>query len=406
MRIAFTCDNHIGLRFNYLIDNDTGISKRSLDFVNAAAEVVDKAVKERCDVIIIAGDFYEHLQVGPTIRKLVRERIISPIVDNGIKLVIIGGNHDSPQSFHKGAPYEDFSVIPGTIIARKPQNTVIQVDDEKLGLVLLPYLSPGQIVKVIEKSGGNISRENWLFTAQKFMKRYIAAGIDDLEKQNCNKKIIVGHFYISGSKIRDVKSPEFLPGEFEFKKEMLSLDRVDLAVFGHIHLHQSMNDKKIVVPGATERTDFGEIDDSKGFVIYDTESSNWRYVEINARKLVYLKLRVEDGDLSPTGSLMEKIPDDVENSVVRIDIEVSKPQRSLINLAVLDSKLKKAFYHEYRWILRDVIDQQDIIETFTLNPFSLFNEFIEKHIQDEELKEAILRKGTEILNSELKKVEE
>ncbi|MHA2297231.1 MAG: metallophosphoesterase family protein [Candidatus Hodarchaeales archaeon] len=405
MKIAFCSDNHIGLRFNYLIDPVTGISKRSLDFVEATAIIVKKAIEEKCKIFVICGDFYEHLQVGPTLRKIVREKIIAPIMYAGLKLIIIGGNHDSPQSLKKGAPYEDFSIIPGVEIARKPGRTVVELEEKKIGFFLLPYLSPSQIVKELEKHG-KIPRKDWLRSAQDLMKNIVDKSVQELEERNCDLKIIVGHYYISGSRIRETKSPEYLPGEFEFKKDMLALDRVDLVVFGHIHLHQTMENGKIIVPGATERNDFGEKEDPRGFIIYDTESMNWKYEQIPARELVHLKLGVKDGDMAPTQTLLEKIPDGLSDSVVRIDIETSKAQRHLIDLSKLDTRLTDAFYHEYRWILKEVVEDQTILETFTLDPFSLFNEFIETNFADSNLKESILKKGNEILDQELRRVED
>ncbi|MFW9996356.1 MAG: exonuclease SbcCD subunit D [Candidatus Odinarchaeota archaeon] len=406
MKIAFCSDNHIGLRFNYLFDTITGISKRSLDFIDATETIVHKAIEEDCKIFVIGGDFYEHLQVGPTVRKLVRQKIIGPIMQAGLKLIIIGGNHDSPQSLQKGAPYEDFSIIPGVVIARKPGRKVIEVEGKKYGFVLLPYLSPSQLISVLEKQFGKLPRNEWLRSAQNLMRSIVDKNINDLENQNCDHKFIVGHYYISGSKIRETNSPEYLPGEFEFKKEMLALDRIDLAVFGHIHLHQSMEQGKIVVPGSTERNDFGEKDDPKGFIIYDTDSSSWKHIEISVRNLVYLKLAVGDGDMAPTQSLLEKIPTGLTDSVVRVDIETSKAQRHLIDLAKLDIKLQDAFYHEYRWTLKEVIQEQAILETFTLDPFSLFDDFINTNFANHELKELLLKKGGEILDQELKRVEE
>ena len=101
-KILIVADVHIGKRYAYRVDLKTGVSHRTLDFINAFSRVVNYAVDNEVDIFVIAGDLYDRVTIGPTLLKHVREKVWQPIIKAGIPVVCIGGNHDSPQIFQKG----------------------------------------------------------------------------------------------------------------------------------------------------------------------------------------------------------------------------------------------------------------------------------------------------------------
>jgi exonuclease SbcD len=404
-KIAIMADAHIGIRYPYRVDVKTGISDRSLDFIESLARVVNYAIKNKIDIIVIAGDLFERVTIGPTILKQVRENIWKPISDARIPIVCIGGNHDSPQILEKGSPLGEISLLPNSIVARIPQTVKVKAlhSKEDIGFILLPYMTSSQIVKFVEKRiGREIDKEKQMLMAQEYLKIYLGNEIKHLYTK---KKIIVGHFHFQGSKINVIPYPDQLPHEFTFKKDMLPpINKFDLAIFGHIHTTQTLHEGKVLVPGSLERVDFGETSEDKGFYIFDTKRKNLEFISNNPRKLIkqYIDVpKVQD----PTNYLIEKLPENVKDAVVRIIVKISRDLKRKIILPRIYQKLSEAFYFEVFWDTSGT-EREIILPEFVLDPLVLFNEFIkEKYKQDQNL-QALQAKGLEILGRALTQVEE
>src|SRR5436309_14490787 len=88
MRFLHTADWHVGKR----------LQGRSRDQETAAAldQVVQIASDEKVDMVLIAGDVYEHRTVSPQADLLVFDALIR-LRDTGAKVVVVPGNHDSWQ---------------------------------------------------------------------------------------------------------------------------------------------------------------------------------------------------------------------------------------------------------------------------------------------------------------------
>jgi len=66
-KILFVSDVHIGIRYPYRVNTRTGISQRTMDFIEALERVVKFAIKERVDIFVICGDLYDRVIIGPTL---------------------------------------------------------------------------------------------------------------------------------------------------------------------------------------------------------------------------------------------------------------------------------------------------------------------------------------------------
>ncbi|MHA1992060.1 MAG: metallophosphoesterase family protein [Candidatus Hodarchaeales archaeon] len=401
-KIVFISDNHIGLRFDYNIDVRTGISERSMDFIKAVQRSVDYAICNNVKIFVISGDFYENVLVGPTYRELVRKLIIKPLIEKKIHLVVVGGNHDTPMSFDKGSPLGELKLLPNTTVVREPGIHKIKIDEEEIGFVLLPYLAPQHVIQYIEKKMDiEVPREKWLDFVQKTLKRLVE---DNFRKiKDCDSKILVGHYYFKGSQIRKSKSPQFIEGELELTKEIIKPDLFDLCVLGHIHLHQHFHDRKILIPGATERVDFGEMGDPKGFVDYDTSSNNWNFIENNPRPMIKFEVNFQIEDLilfNPTQIILDKLEGNIDGALVRIEITGAEKVKSRINYQKIENKLSNAFHHEISWKNSDENNGSPILSDFTLDPETLFDEYIEddSFFKNHPNIESIKRKGKQIIN--------
>ncbi|MFQ5979976.1 MAG: exonuclease SbcCD subunit D [Candidatus Heimdallarchaeota archaeon] len=406
-KIVFVSDCHLGRRYEFLRDSVTGISERALDFLRALERAVKYAIEVDAEVFVIAGDLYDNPRVGPTMRKLVADQILKPLSTAGLKLVLIGGNHDSPQSLAKGAAYGDIAFLNSAYVARTLNAITLPLKNgSTVGFVLIPYMTPGQIIGMLEQqTGEKIPRDDWLQISQHAIREAIHREVEAL---NTDIKILVGHFYVSGSRLREMKHPEVLIGlEFEIRLDMLPLDDLELAVFGHVHMHQALAEGKVVIPGALERVNFDERNDPKGFVVFHTETKNWEFISSNPRPLHKLNVALSDLD-DPNALIQNALQNqsiDVSNAFIRLEIDSSPANRQRINERSLRQGIlsKGAFHVEIRWNHLASITAEPLAADVTLDPLSLFQEYCEtvETIQKHPLRDRIQILGKQFLENRM-----
>jgi len=406
-KILFVSDIHIGIRYSFRVDLRTGISDRTLDFINALARVVDYAINEEIDIFVISGDLYDRVTIGPTLLRLVREKIWKPLIKSNIPVVLVGGNHDSPQMIEKGSPFGEVTLIPNSTAVRKPQtfNVTALHSKEEIGFVLLPYMTATQAVTYAEKyMKEEYEKEEHMARSQEFYRTIVNRYVSRLDTKI---KIIVGHFFVESSKIGIIPYPDQLPHEFIFKRDMLPLDQVDLAVFGHIHTPQTLCDEKVLIPGSLERVDFGETDEDKGFYIFDTKQDSLKFISNNPRGLVKLYIEVSEVTEKPTDYILNFLQqENLKDAIVRITIRISSLLKEQVILRRIHPYLEEVTFHSE--IIWDTSEKRKeiILSEFVLDPIVLFSNYISEKYQDYPYVKQLKAKGLEILENALSKVEE
>ena len=403
-KIVIVGDIHIGIRYSFRVDLKTGLSDRTIDFIDAFARVVSYAIKNKTDLILIAGDLYDRIVINPTLLKIVREKIWKPLIEAKIPIICVGGNHDSPQIFEKGSPLGEISLIPNSTIARLPQSVTVHIPrtNEKIGLLLLPYMTPAQIVKFIEKRiGKKIKREDQLTLSQNYLQTFIENEVENLKT---DKIIILGHFFFKGSKINIIPFPDQLPHEFVIKKDMLPLDKIDLAIFGHIHTTQTLQGGKVLIPGSLERVDFGEVNEDKGFYVFNTKDNFLEFKSNQPRKLVRKYVEVPKG-VDPTAYLIERLTGDYQGVIVRVSIKIHPNLHNSVIVPKIHQLFSNAYHFDLEWDLT-TIEREVVLPELILDPLVLFSDYVNGKFGQTPYIEELRAIGLEILEEAIGKVEE
>jgi len=404
-KILFVSDVHIGIRYPYRVNLRTGISQRTMDFIDALARVVNFAINNQIDIFVICGDLYDRVTIGPTLLRQVREKIWQPLISSRIPIVLVGGYHDSPQILEKGSPFGEISIIPDSCAIRYPQSRRITARNtgEEIGFVLLPYMTATQaVVYAEEQIEEEIERGQHLIRSQQLFRDWIKHEVNQLDTK---VKVIVGHFFVEGSRIGILPYPDQLPHEFKFKRDMLPLSDVDLAVFGHIHTTQVLLDGKLLVPGSLERVDFGETTEEKGFYIYDSNSKTLKFHSNNPRALVRKFIEVPAETQNPTEFILSRLPQKIKEAIVRLDIHISPTLQKRVILPRIYQALDLAFHYEINWTTPETT-KEIVLSEFILDPLVLFRNFISEQYHDYEYLDKLRDKGLEILNTAISRVEE
>src|SRR5436309_15625057 len=108
MKIVHTADLHIGLEAHGPTNPHTGLPHRLEDFLIALDQIVDAAIAERADLVIMAGDIYKGRDPTPTHQREFARRVLR-LSQSGIPLFLLAGNHDLPNAVNRATSIDIFS---------------------------------------------------------------------------------------------------------------------------------------------------------------------------------------------------------------------------------------------------------------------------------------------------------
>ena len=141
MRLLHFADIHIGMENYSKLDPETGLSTRLLDFFQTFDFIVDTAISEKVDAVVFAGDAYKTRDPNPTQQRGFGERI-KKIAKAGIPVVLVIGNHDTPNAEGKANTLDIYSAleIDNVHVSRKPELLYIETRSGNLQIITLPWL--------------------------------------------------------------------------------------------------------------------------------------------------------------------------------------------------------------------------------------------------------------------------
>ncbi len=398
-RIIAIADVHEGINFGIHVDPESGLDARALDIHHNLVLAAKNAIKSGADLFIVLGDLFERVHVSPTVREYIRQDVIEPLESAGIPVWILAGNHDQPSNFSRGTSIDDFRGYPNVTVYRRPTVETVDMGGKCVGFIILPYLHPRQIAGMIyETMGREVPQEQILHVGQEMLGEWIRRRAEEL-RTDC--KILLGHYYVEGAKLRKTSYPEVLPGEFSLRRDVIP-DNIDLVLLGHIHLHQRMESTggvEIVYPGAVERIDWGERGDAKGFLeVTPSDDPVWRFVELPTRDMISLDADVS-GVEDATDRILNGIPDNVDGKMIRLNIKLGESTRSGIDEARIAERLKGAFHYSVRWT--EQVEDKILSGSFTMNPYDLLEDFINTNYNEHPRREDLLEMSRQILREAL-----
>jgi exonuclease SbcD len=171
---------------------------------------------------------------------------------------------------------------------------------------------------------------------------------------------------------------------------------VDLAVFGHIHLHQSLFDR-VVYTGAPERIDWGERLDPKGFVAVRADGG-WSFLELPARPMEKIEVTVGMGE-DATRRVLEALPNDAAGKLIRVEVRLPDELRPSLDERKVGERLRDAFHYELR--LTSTERPRITTDEFTMDPMRLLSEYVDRNFEGHPRKDAIRAEAQRVLREAL-----
>jgi DNA repair exonuclease SbcCD nuclease subunit len=345
MLILFAGDNQLGKAFKFKRNAEIGVSERTIDLLKPMIEIANHAIDHDVKIVVFCGDLYDRTSINSTIKKLFRKYVLIPLRSKNIDVLVIGGNHDSPQQLNAGCDIEDLVISDKITVKRNMGTKIYTIDGEKIGFVVLPFLTPETVWDVnINEDGKHPRRSETVeptLAAEYISKVTIPAALKELD--GCTAKILIGHYHVLGTRASNMPDG-FIDKEIAFNRTQLHEEPFDLSVFGHIHAPQELG-TKIVVPGSTERMSFGERSEDKRFIVYDTAGKKWESIPLQSRKMIQLDFRFEAKETNPTGEILQSImAAGIEDALVKIVVYASPDVLGKVDYDSIERATTKAFH--------------------------------------------------------------
>ena len=253
MKIVHCSDLHLGKRLSGTKDY---VTKRYMDFFNAFATFVDKVEEIKPDVCLIAGDIFDKKEINPDILSKT-EYLFKRLRDNVKKdIIAIEGNHDNSRILEESwLEYLQEQNILKVFYYNKDfeEKNYLKIDDINFYPVGYPgFMIDEALTKLSEK----------------------------LNPQE--KNIVIVHTGISGS-------INTLPGLVSTSILDLFKDKAIYIAGGHIHSFTTYPKEKpyFFVSGSLEFSNVqNEKSDKKGFILFDTDTLNYEFIELEHRKRI------------------------------------------------------------------------------------------------------------------------
>jgi exonuclease SbcD len=346
VRILHVADLHIGMENYGRLDPATGLNGRVMDFLRRLNQVVDYALENEVDLVLFAGDAYKSRDPNSTYRREFARRI-KRLADAGIPLVLLVGNHDLPAQERRASSVDIFRTleVPNVVVAGRDRlHRLTARRGQTIQVATVPYPIRQRLLAHEDHKNKTIAELDAL--VQQILSeniRALAAQVDP-----SLPAVLAGHFTVSEARLGSERTV-MLGRDIVVLKSVLADPTWDYVALGHIHRHQELNGGQqppIVYCGSLERIDFGEENETKGFVVADVRRghADWEFHPVKARRFVTIRVDVRE-TADPMPLLLEAISRrDVTDAVVRLIIQARAEQEGLIRDADLRRELADAYY--------------------------------------------------------------
>lgn len=301
MKLVHFSDSHLGVTTHGKDDPTTGLNSRVSDFFASLCQVVDYIDFHKPDMVLFSGDAFHKPTPTPTYINLFGEIVEG--ITAVCPMIIIPGNHDQTAN---------------------PRDSAVSVYQPYSNC----YCNDNVVNHMVETRAGLVTVD-----AYPYSRKYLYDGIQNdedvirgwLTANNPVANIMVGHFSIQGC-IYGYEKELWLSMDAPITLKHISKE-YDYVAMGHIHLRQQIGKRHIYYAGSTDRIDFGEETETKGFNVVEIVNGQTQVefvpiVNRNMQTFRYDMTGVKRNHTATLLSLLEQDAVDPDNSIARIIVDV------------------------------------------------------------------------------------
>lgn len=380
MKILHTADWHIGKKLHkYDLLEDFNL------FINWLVKFVKS---QKIDVLLISGDIFDLANPSNDAKKAYYQSLVN-LQKTGVKLIITGGNHDSPSFLN--APDKLLNEFNISIVGKASENIeellfplYDEVNQIELVVAAVPFLrnnnlQEDEIAKSYEERVINLRKG-----IQKYYHQVAKIANDKYPDIPC---IAMGHLFAKGVSTSDSERDIQIGNLASIEASQFG-SYFSYIALGHIHKPQQIKGEvPIYYSGSPYPLSFSEKNDKKRVLIIDTKKS---FIPISYEVPLFRKLISISGNLKEIESKLNLL-DSKEHLTNLIEIEVIErvynPDLAFRLSELVDSFSNKSFQivkHRISFIEKSKKLGDFIHEEVQLNELNIQDVF-KKRIDEVEL---------------------
>jgi len=409
VRIIHTADLHLGTTTYGTEDPSTGLNRRVQDFFAAFDQCVDYAIEKRADALLLCGDTFKDISPSSTLLKMFAIRL-RRLTSEGVKVLMLLGNHDSPKTVGRAAPLEVFDELKLSgvhVFSRPDMVDLTSRDGVKFRVFTLPYRHPIHIAARFEKRSGKVELNmKELQAAFEAEIKSTIEGFAEMDRGDGRVGILAGHLLVEGAR-RGAERVYMVGAEFAVPLETLESEAFDFIALGHVHSHQILPGRvPAVYPGSLERIDFTEADEQKGFldITHADGRLEWRFVPVQTRRMIRLNVDCTEAEDANKLAVDQIEKANVKDAIVRLVLRV-KPERH-VDLDPIHKKLEPAFWHQVGFERTEEKPIPARMDWQSLSPHETLARYVNAAKLSDEEKSLVKRLGNEIVEEVLSEARE
>ncbi len=379
IKIMHFADAHFGIETYGKVDPETGLSSRLVDFRRSLDAAIDKALEAGVHIALFAGDAYKTRDPNQTHQREFAS-CIRRLTDAGVPVVMVTGNHDVPNSRARANAMEIYRTlgIRNVHVLSKPEIVKVDTSAGPVQVAAMPYLLRSNVLSREECKDKTIEEITDLMVG-KYVE-YIEYLAGKLEPGI--PSVLLGHFWIKNARPSS-SSAYFNPAEPQVLVSSVANPAFDYVAMGHIHKHQDLNKRAmppVVYCGSTDRTDFSERNEEKGFVLVEVAkgSASYEFVSVPTRQFVEIEVDADVED--PTAAVLKAISEnEIEDAVVKLKYCISHDKLPLVREPEIREALSPAFMvvSVTRDVTRDTQAIRNRLLTESLDPIKALEMFFD-----------------------------
>ncbi len=247
MKILHSADLHLGKSLN-----DFSLLELQKEMLEALTEAV---TSHDIDILLLAGDIYDRSLPPKEAVELLSSFLTRLCRELDVKVVMIAGNHDSPQRLSYAS---ELLAGMGLYVAGLDRKMGV-IDFGDVAIYPLAYMDRAQLNSLHG-------------TGYRSLEEALAHHLSEIKLDPDKFNVLMAHHYILGDRPlieSDSERPLFLGSTENISKELF-LD-YDYVALGHIHTQQKLGER-IYYSGAPMKYSKSEAGRTPGYLVVDTKS--------------------------------------------------------------------------------------------------------------------------------------
>ena len=415
MRILHFSDLHIGVENYGRTDPKTGLSTRLGDFLDSLEQVVEFALNEGVDLVLLAGDAYKGRDPTQTHQREFAKRL-NRLSQAGIPAFLLVGNHDLPAASSRATAVDIFPTleVANIHVGNSLKTYDVPTPSGPLQVLAVPWPKRSAILSREDSRGMSIEQ------VRQTLEERLTDGIEVAASQldPTIPAILTGHVTVNGATVGTERSM-MLGQDHVLLVSALVRPQVEYVALGHIHKHQILrpDPPMVVYSGSLQRVDFSEEGDEKGFCVIDLDPAapqgqrmtKFEFHKLDARSFVTVDVTLEPQDVDPTATVVRAIArKKIAGAVVRVRISLAAESDAHLKETEIRAALEPA--HFIASISRELAGTRRTrispSEGEDLQPMQALGLYLDSKNIEGERREKIMRKAEELMEMDLAEPEE